>query len=897
VSLLLNAAFANVVAADTNYTGDFPIHDSTFEGDVTWGGLLSPLPPGVGGVFAQHHFVDGTVDTIRVGVHARPDGPIPASVTLDVYVWADASGVPGTLLGARLAQVRALPPVLDPNGEGWLLAVGFPAGIAAEAPWIGVRVRSTAPSATIAIKTDLDGWNTTPPLTHAPPGAPMGAGWQPVALAFGPLAALAITPLMHDLRPAGPFGRMAGGDGEYGIAANGEWTFDRFDEPPLLDGCYARQDSVGDLPDPGLWALSPESSPAAGVLPAVEDGETDAERAAADVEGHALWFYDPATEGFPIGHRGLFETPELDLEALGLTGGPLALHFLSLKKPQPHVGELKWVVRVRWRLPNGEWGPWHEYVDLVDGTEGPESHALALPGQGTKVQVMIGIANTGAFQVSNKGAKVDKPKLVRVVTGPPPTYKPVPQLNQTDHKHTCMAMAAAACLAYWANNGYPELRESGTTAQKNKKLADSLAKIMEKKPPTEPDSPNEGRGMGGIAEWLKRRGVHVDGVGPPPRKKLKMEHFRDSSASFSRMKHHLSRGHDVILGIRAYKANGDTVQGVNGPWAHAVTLAGITEETDGTKSIRVSDPNGKTIQDEDAADPKKQDKNYPPTKITLEGDGGVQIDAKWKKKGDDIIYKVEEVVVVRPDPENPAPPAPQLVAGSPPMRAVPVTGSDAASANLFSYTITAPLDRPLDYVAVEIRVPYQAVTAPPGWTWEPLPSLSPGGSGCEHLFGPHGIAWRSLGADIPPGGSLSGFSFQADATYPPSTDELDWLVSSPGVHGEYTYSDGPGPAPSPISVGAGDARPFAVLGSVPTPARSRVQVLFSSPVASEARAVWIDAQGRKCASTELRVTPGLNRLDWDGVGENGRRVAAGVYFCRVQVAGQELTARAVFTHR
>lgn len=899
--MLLGLALSSMpvprVLAETQFQGWVPSHDGSFEADVSWTTWMSPPPSGTGGAFAQRTWAKGTVDSIRVGLHAMFDGPIPPTVTVDVYVWADASGAPGALLRSRLNQVLALPPVPDPNGEGWTLAVGL-TPVATDNPWIGVRVRaSAAGSATLAVRSDLDGGNDVPPLTNVPAGAPFPSGWQPASLIFGPLAALALEPEMLDLRVAGPPTQGAGGSDDSPVVASGEWSFDRFAEPPLLEACFARPDSVGDLVNVAGWTPVDGSSPSAGPQLATLDGETPEELAAADVEGHALWFYDPLTEAFPAGHEGTWQSPEIDLSLIGMTGGPLGLrvHTRSPQNVPPGPNGLWWRVGSRSRTPGGDWGPWFDVVALVD--EGAEQLLVPLVVRGMRVQVRVGVKNPMPLQVAGKGPKADKVKLVKVLTGPPPAYKPIPQLSQSAHKHTCMAMAAAACLAYWAQNGYPELRDSSaTTASKNKNLADSLARIMET------GEGKKGRGVGGISEWLKRRGVHQDSPGPPPRKKLVQDSFRDTAASWSRMKDHLSRGHDVMLGIKAYKmVNGVKVpvEGSNGPWAHMVTLAEITEQSDGKKSIRVSDPNGPTIQDEKAGDPKKKDANFPPTEVGVDpATGGVTLPATWKSKGAGVIYEVEEVNVVRPDPPNPAPGAqeePPLASTAPKLMVAPERPFAAASELTqiaYTYQVTAPPDRAISYVAVEIEVPYSTVVSPPGWTWEPLPSLPPGAVSCEGEFGPRGIAWRSLGADIPPGTALAGFGFEADAAYPAQDDALDWLASSPSFIGSYFPSSGPG-LPPPVTGAPPPPSRLTAFGAVPTPARHRVQVLFASPVAGRARAVWLDAQGREHASREFEVVRGRNRLDWDRRATDGRRLAAGVYFCRIQVGDEASTTRVV----
>ena len=909
---LFSALLASESPADTAFEGWTLFHDGSFESSVTWGPLMSPLPPGTGGAFAQRHWVSGIADSIALQVRALADGPLPTTATVDVYLWSDASGLPGTLVASRLAQVLPLPVVPDPLGEGWRLQVGLIVPVTVTTPWVGVRIRASGGgAATLALRTDLDGANTTAPLTNAPPGAPFGSGWQPVSTNFGPLAALAVEARMRGLRVAGPPSRGAGGDGDFGVTAGGTWRFERFDEPPLLAGCFSREDSVGNSPDAGGWTLAAGAAISAGVMPAAIVGETDSVRASADVEGHAMWFYDPLTEGFPAGHRGLFETPELNRVDLEIDGGPLAYRFLSLSTPDlvPSDSVLRWLVGSRSRGIGGDWGPWFDVSAALQ--PGADFHLVPVFAQGNLFQIRFGIVNPGPVPIGKKVAKGDAPQAKKVITGPPVGYKEVPQLSQKEHKHTCMVMATAACLAYWAQNGYFALRDSSnTTAKKNKNMADSLARIMEKPALPPGDKNKEGLGTDGIDEWLKRRGVHEDTPGPPPLKKLIHEDFRDSSASWSRIRDHLRRGHDVLLGIKAYKiVNGNRVAipGTDGDWAHMVTVAEITDDNpNGTKSIRVSDPNGNTIQDEKVADPKKKDSTYPATGVKVNPpEKEVVIPAGWKKKGEagDVIeYVVEEVHVVRPEPPNPAPGA--VPGAEPPARSFvaierdPVMGASPEGFPVpWEWSITAPPDRSLSYVAVHVRVPYEDVISPPGWTWEPLPSMPPGGTGCESLISPLGIAWRSQGADIAPGATLSGFGFSVASIYPSRTDELLWRSISPTFHGVGSFTDGPGEVEPTTSVPGPRPATLAMFGAIPTPSRGGVQVLFSSPITARARAIWVDAQGRQHASREFGVEPGLNRLDWNGQGVDGRRVPPGVYFCRIEGENEPLVAKVVLTGR
>lgn len=68
----------------------------------------------------------------------------------------------------------------------------------------------------------------------------------------------------------------------------------------------------------------------------------------------------------------------------------------------------------------------------------------------------------------------------------------------------------------------------------------------------------------------------------------------------------------------------------------------------------------------------------------------------------------------------------------------------------------------------------------------------------------------------------------------------------------------------------------------PTPASSEVKICYSLPKASEARLSIHDSSGRLVRKlVNARQEAGWKTVSWDGRDSSGRRVASGVYFCRL----------------
>jgi len=89
-------------------------------------------------------------------------------------------------------------------------------------------------------------------------------------------------------------------------------------------------------------------------------------------------------------------------------------------------------------------------------------------------------------------------------------------------------------------------------------------------------------------------------------------------------------------------------------------------------------------------------------------------------------------------------------------------------------------------------------------------------------------------------------------------------------------ADGYDPARVPVKL---------VLNAYPNPVRSRVSIAWALPVAGRVSVKIYDAAGRVVRDlVSGKMDAGRYSLRWDGLAENGGRVADGVYFCQLATA-------------
>ena len=104
--------------------------------------------------------------------------------------------------------------------------------------------------------------------------------------------------------------------------------------------------------------------------------------------------------------------------------------------------------------------------------------------------------------------------------------------------------------------------------------------------------------------------------------------------------------------------------------------------------------------------------------------------------------------------------------------------------------------------------------------------------------------------------------------------------------GIYVYGEGPGVA-SPVI-----PADFRFNGTYPNPFSSEAAISFSLPINGRVSVTVFDMSGRIVRvlnDTELQAAE--HTLVWDGTDTAGHPVGAGVYFCRLEAAGQTVTQK------
>jgi hypothetical protein len=86
-----------------------------------------------------------------------------------------------------------------------------------------------------------------------------------------------------------------------------------------------------------------------------------------------------------------------------------------------------------------------------------------------------------------------------------------------------------------------------------------------------------------------------------------------------------------------------------------------------------------------------------------------------------------------------------------------------------------------------------------------------------------------------------------------------------------------------LAVIGGSAQSVRTLRASPSPFRTRTSICYNLAAPGRARVDILDATGRVvCKLVDAELAAGEHRAAWSGRDEQGRAVAAGVYFCRLQ---------------
>jgi len=89
------------------------------------------------------------------------------------------------------------------------------------------------------------------------------------------------------------------------------------------------------------------------------------------------------------------------------------------------------------------------------------------------------------------------------------------------------------------------------------------------------------------------------------------------------------------------------------------------------------------------------------------------------------------------------------------------------------------------------------------------------------------------------------------------------------------------------------SRPILV-GNSPNPVQTETLISFVLPAGGERATLEVlDASGRHVRTLGRSFSPGLNEVTWNGTNDRGARVAAGLYFYRLQLDRQDFTRKMV----
>ncbi len=101
-------------------------------------------------------------------------------------------------------------------------------------------------------------------------------------------------------------------------------------------------------------------------------------------------------------------------------------------------------------------------------------------------------------------------------------------------------------------------------------------------------------------------------------------------------------------------------------------------------------------------------------------------------------------------------------------------------------------------------------------------------------------------------------------------------------------------APAASGIPGGFAEGPVLAPPSPNPSRGPVALSFRLPAGGRARVEIVDLSGRRVwERTMAGAAGGTLAVTWNGTGDDGRRVAAGLYFVRVRVAGASAAARII----
>lgn len=891
--------------SEEGFRGVLGWHDGSAESAYAWqnDGVMPPMA----GAFAARVPVLGRLTAVVL--HLTQSGQ-QAGQTMDVLVWADQAGEPGPLLGVV--------PGVDPGPVGlWpnvtVHEVPFELDLPSEPDahfWIGYWGAWPGQLPGWYVAADLNGLGE-PTRTFVAPGMPWPQGWQDVSLVFGVTASLGLQARQDQIVATAPAGRILGGGGNGApLVLTGSWDFDLLSpaqrqEPVSCENTMQRP--FGELITLHGWQPAPEST----VPPRIEElGDwIDPElypgaQLSHDVGGGVIACYEPNLGGFLPGQVSIMQSMPIDVSPSGLGADLSALRLRVNSNPDGAQQGL--VLRVGTRSVALDGRIALSCVEIPIGVprglpEGPgEVRAPVLVHDAAETaRAEVGVENEDVEQPKeSKGPAIDEVEVETKAPAGTSTWKYVPDISQGGAA-ICQGTAFANCLSYWAQNGYPELTPAGTTQEeKNKALQDSLKKYCH----------DQDLGDGGVTKYMRGRGV----MKPQPQRdgRQPLEHVRraGAKATWDFLTEQFEQCHDVLLRLQWYNEDGELV---DADAAHYVTVAGIETRADGSRVIHVANPWGESHH---APGADSRDTAYDKLEVTVGPDGRIRVDHDSLEDNaagideDETEYLcVTDINVIRPAARS----MPRMLVSRTPDGAVgnqpapapddrsSTPGEGARASSAYAYSILNEDTTPLFFFSLQIDVPVSNVTAPSGWTWQPLPVPYPDAGGCGAYVGGPGILWSTETDAVPPGGELSGFGFEADDAYPEDEYGLIWYTQTEGLEGEFGPVAGPVPAevsglPEPQT----PDRALFHLTSVPNPSGGDVAIRFMLAESRWTKVSIYDPQGRllKVLSHGL-ARAGENEVLWDRRDQGGRLVPAGVYYYRLEAGEIDRVGRMVLVHQ
>jgi hypothetical protein len=142
--------------------------------------------------------------------------------------------------------------------------------------------------------------------------------------------------------------------------------------------------------------------------------------------------------------------------------------------------------------------------------------------------------------------------------------------------------------------------------------------------------------------------------------------------------------------------------------------------------------------------------------------------------------------------------------------------------------------------------------------------------------------WRAETFTVETAGGELRFRFRFGSDG--ATAREGWFVDDVEVASWGPASDAPELAPVAARLALGPSRP--------NPFSPQARFEFALPEAADARLRVLDAQGRVVRTLlEGRVAAGIHRAAWDGRDAEGRALASGTYFYRLETAGRSITRK------